>query len=348
MANQQSRQATAPGRIRDKEGDASAKPREQQGSLERPDTRRRLYGRGKDLTPQLTQRDGGAERLATGLGWFSIGLGLAEILAPKGLSRLIGLEKNHPILLRVLGAREIMAGIGILSERRPAGWVWSRVAGDAMDLSLLLAAYMNPDSNKARVTLATASVLGVTALDIYDAQKLGARPGAHGGLSYVETCTIMRPPEEVYGFWRDFRNLPRFMNHLESVDVIDERRSHWVAKGPLGATVEWDAEITDDTANESISWRSLEGSEVDNYGTVRFTRAPGDRGTEVRVEIEYNPPGGALGAGIAKIFGEAPEQQVKDDLSRFKQVLEIGEVVKSDASIYSGPHPAQPPEGNVE
>jgi uncharacterized membrane protein len=240
-----------------------------------------------------------------------------------------------------------MSGVGILTERKPAGWVWSRVAGDAMDLSLLCAALASDENDRGRLAVAAASVIGVTALDMYDAQKLGAEPGPHGGLDYVNAITINRTPEELYRFWRDFRNLPRFMEHLESVEVIDEKRSHWKAKAPAGTTVEWDAEIVEETPNELISWRSLEGSTVENYGTVRFTRAPGDRGTEVRVEVEYNPPAGALGAAIAKLFGEAPEQQIKGDLCRFKQVMETGEVVKSDSSIYRGPHPAQPPEGDV-
>jgi uncharacterized membrane protein len=287
------------------------------------------------------------ERLATGLGWFSIGLGLAEVIAPKSLARLIGSEGKYTNFIRVCGLREITAGIGILTNRRPAGWVWARVAGDALDLAALGVALMSEDSDKARVSLATAAVIGVTALDVLDAQKLSTDPGPHGGMARVNTITIHRSPEEVYQFWRDFQNLPRFMYHLESVQVIDDRRSHWVAKAPAGTTVEWDAEITDDRPNQLISWRSVEGSDVENYGSVRFEQAPGGRGTEVRVEIEYNPPGGALGAGIAKIMGRAPEQQIKDDLYRFKQVMETGEVVKSDSSIYPFPHPAQPPEGNV-
>jgi uncharacterized membrane protein len=243
-----------------------------------------------------------------------------------------------------MGLREITAGIGILTNRRPAEWVWARVAGDAADLTCLGVALMSDDSDRGRVALATAAVIGVTALDIYDAQKLSTRPGAGGAMAIVQAVTVNRSPEEVYRFWRDFQNLPRFMSHLESVQVIDEKRSHWVARAPAGGTVEWDAEIIEDRPNQLIAWRSLEGADVDNSGLVLFKPAPGGRGTEVTVEIEYNPPGGALGAGIAKIFGEAPEQQVKDDLYRFKQVMETGEVVHSDSSIHKGPHPAQPPE----
>ncbi|HVF91960.1 MAG TPA: SRPBCC family protein, partial [Blastocatellia bacterium] len=335
MAIQQTRRAPAPARVEDTQRDQSARGRDQMD---------RRYLRQREQRWQQKAKDSGEERIATGLGWFSIGLGLAEVLAPRGLARLIGLRKDHPILLRVMGVREILSGVGILTERRPAGWVWSRVAGDAMDLSLLGVALASSDNDRGRVALVTASVLGVTALDMYDAQKLSAKPGMHGGLAYAQAITIRRPAEELYRYWRDFGKLPQFMEHLESVQVLDERRSHWVAKAPAGTSVEWDAEITEDRPNELISWRSVEGSDVENFGSVRFVRAPGDRGTEVWVEVEYNPPAGALGAAIAKLFGEAPEQQIKGDLFRFKQVMETGEVVKSDSSIHRGPHPAQPPE----
>lgn len=158
-----------------------------------------------------------------------------------------------------------------------------------------------------------------------------------------KAITINRSPEEIYQFWHDFRNLPRFMDHLESVQMTGEKRSHWKAKAPAGTTVEWDAETVDDQPNQRIAWRSLMGAAVDNAGSVRFVPAPGGRGTEVHVELRYDPPGGALGATVARIFGEEPGQQVSDDLRRFKQVLETGEITRSDASV-RGKGPAQPPE----
>jgi uncharacterized membrane protein len=126
--------------------------------------------------------------------------------------------------------------------------------------------------------------------------------------------------------------------------VIDDRRSRWIAKAPAGATVEWEAEIVDDRPRELIAWRSLPEGDVPNQGVVRFIPAPADQGTEVHVELHYDPPGGKLGALVAKLFGEEPNQQVKGDLRRLKQVLEIGEVVHSDSSIHRGPHAAQPAE----
>jgi uncharacterized membrane protein len=146
------------------------------------------------------------------------------------------------------------------------------------------------------------------------------------GIKVEKSVTVNRPPEELYRFWRNFENLPRFMNHLESVRELGEGRSHWVAKAPAGKTVEWDAEIYNEKENELIAWRSLEGADIPNAGSVRFERAPGGRGTEVKVALEYDPPAGSLGAAVAKLFGEEPEQQVQEDLRRFKQVMEAGEV----------------------
>jgi uncharacterized membrane protein len=295
------------------------------------------------------------EKLARGLGWFSIGLGLAEVLTPRGVARIAGVRGNHTGLIRLFGLREIASGIGIFMQgRRPAGAVWSRVAGDALDLAALGAAFASPDSRKGRVAFATANVLTVTALDVLCAQQLSANNSTtKGGLTQVKkSITINRSPEELYQFWRNFENLPRFMNHLESVRTTAGNRSHWVAKAPAGTSVEWDAEVTEDRPNELIAWRSLEGSDVDNSGSVSFERAPGGRGTIVRVEINYNPPGGIVGAGLAKLFGEEPGQQTQDALRCFKQVMETGEVVVSEGTIWDNglltQRPAQPPPASDE
>ena len=153
---------------------------------------------------------------------------------------------------------------------------------------------------------------------------------AERGIKVEHSVTINRSPEELYGFWRNFENLPRFMNHLEAVHVTGENRSHWVAKGPAGTTVEWDAEVYNEKENELIAWRTLEGSQVASAGSVRFEPAAGGRGTVVRVVLKYDPPGGALGAAVARLFGENPEQQISEDLRRFKQLMETGEVASTE------------------
>jgi uncharacterized membrane protein len=300
------------------------------------------------------------EKIARGLGWFSIGLGLAEILAPGRLAKLIGVRGDHGVLLRMLGAREITSGIGILAGRRPnSNWMWSRVGGDAIGLTLLGAAFRQrrPKRNKLamataavagatalgaafrrrrpnrnKLAMVTAAVAGVTALDAILSRRLSRLNGARGAgaIRVAQAVTINRSPEEIYRYWRDFQNLPRFMKHLESVRATGDRRSHWVAKAPAGRTVEWDAEITEDRPNELIAWRSLEGADMDSVGSVRFERAPGGRGTIVKVEMRHSPPAGAVGATVGKLLGEGLEWEIKNGLRRFKQLMEVGEIITTE------------------
>jgi uncharacterized membrane protein len=144
------------------------------------------------------------------------------------------------------------------------------------------------------------------------------------GVRVEERIVLNRPRSEVYRFWRNLENLPRFMDHLESVTVLDEERSHWVAKGPAATRVEWDAVIHYEIPNELLAWRSLEGSDVDNAGSVHFS--PTENGdTEVRVVLRYDPPAGRAGAAVAWLFGEEPSRQVAEDLRRLKQVVEATE-----------------------
>jgi uncharacterized membrane protein len=272
-----------------------------------------------------TEFDG--ERLARGLGWLSVGLGVLGIMAPHSLARLLG-TRNHGILFRIMGLREIATGIGILTSRRTAGWLWARVGGDILDLVALGKAMKSQSAKPANIAAATVAVVGVTALDVCCSQKLS--DGTHKRdeiFNFKKTMLINSSPEELYRRWRNFENLPRFMKNLQSVEMIADNRSHWVAKGPAGKKVQWDAEITEDRPNELIAWRSLDGAKVDNSGRVRFEPAPGERGTLVSVEMQYKLPAGKAGATLAKIFGRAPEQEVEEDLRRFKQVMETGEII---------------------
>ena len=143
---------------------------------------------------------------------------------------------------------------------------------------------------------------------------------------HIEKSIIIdKSPEEVYRFWREFENLPRFMKHLEAVKCTGLNRWHWVAKGPAGTNVEWDAEIYNEKPNELIAWRSLEGADLTNAGSVHFTVA-GERGTEVKVNLNYNVPGGKISALLAKLFAQEPGQMIEEDLRRLKQVLETGKI----------------------
>jgi len=332
------------------------------------------YGRrdadqvGDPYTEAYSRGDGGQssqgplgdpERVARGLGWFSIGLGLAQIAAPRTVARVIGVnddDTNRNTMLAI-GVREIASGVGILTRERPVGPVWTRVGGDLMDLALLSRALRSGRSEKNRVAAATAAVVGVTVLDVLTGQGLRREAGTERrtdgagrtqgqGIEVRRAITVWAPQDEVYRFWRNFENLPRFMQHLESVRVLDDRRSHWKARAPAGMSVEWDAEIIEDRPNELIAWRAVDRADVPNRGLVRFQPSP-QGGTEVHVELSYEPPGGRLGSIVAKLLGEEPDIQVASDLRRFKQVMELGEVVQSEATVLGRPHPARPPENPV-
>ena len=165
------------------------------------------------------------------------------------------------------------------------------------------------------------------ALGIHNDHRRGRKRGVPYGLGIRvdKSITISRPRAEVYRFWRNLENLPRFMRHLEAVTEIDNTHSHWTAKAPAGRTVEWEAEIINEKENQLIGWQSMEHAMVENAGSVHFEDAPDGQGTVVSIELQYNPPGGSVGAALARLFGEEPGQQIGEDLERFRQLMENGE-----------------------
>jgi uncharacterized membrane protein len=295
-----------------------------------------------------------SDRLARALGRFSTALGLAQTTAPQAVSWLSGVDDSARAraLMPLFGARELGHGALLLGSRRPGPWVWTRVAGDALDLTLLVRTRRHrTGGRKLRATVATAAVAGVSALDLYTAVRSARRSteGAPDSLHAHASITVARPRSEVYRYWRAFESLPAFMEHLEAVRTYGDGHSHWVAKAPVKKKIEWDAEVVEDRPGELIAWRSLKGADVENAGSVHFRDAPGGQGTEVRVELDFTPPGRYAGAAVAKLIGEHPQQQVRDDLRRFKQVMEVGEVVRSEGSPEGAhtrrlarQHPAKP------
>jgi uncharacterized membrane protein len=290
------------------------------------------HGKGRKMTTNkargTTENGKGLERLAKGLGWFGLGLGIAEIAFPRVLARLIGV-RPHQRLFPALGLREVVSGIGIIAQERPTGWMWSRVAGDAMDLALLGAAATSEETDEERWRVATGSVGAVTLLDLVCAFWLTRRSGSQVS-GIVQTITINSSPEELFKFWRNPENLAGVMRELESVTRTGPGRSHWVANMPGGRKVEWDAEIIDEVPDRSISWRSRSDGAVSHEGRVQFIPGPGDRGTIVRVEMNYRPFGGSLTRRLLSLFGQAPEQKIQLDLYRLKQVMETGSVITTE------------------
>jgi uncharacterized membrane protein len=270
------------------------------------------------------------EQLARGLGWLSLGLGIAELLAPRTIGRLTGVP-IPPTLARLYGAREIACGIGLLTQDEPTPWVQARVAGDALDLATVAAGVLVPGAPRRRVAIAAALVAAVAAVDLYCTHKLLERGKRSPPRHVRASIDVARSRDEIYRFWRNLANLPRIMPHLDSVQVLDDIHSHWVAKGPAGARVEWDAEIIDDVPNERLAWRTVEGSRIYNAGSVAL-HAAGAGSTRVSVELLYDPPGGSLGLTVARFFGRGPDRAVHADLRAFKELLESGEFSSDPAS----------------
>jgi uncharacterized membrane protein len=271
--------------------------------------------------------------LGRGLGVFSIGLGLAELAAPSAVAKFIGVDNCGvvPTTLRAFGAREILTGLGLLAKPQAAMGPWARVFGDMLDLAFLGWAMGSKSLNRPRTLGAIAAVAGVAVIDAYAGVR---RQRRIMGEPVRQAITINRSPDEIYAIWRNFEQLPQFMTWVESVRDLGNGRSHWKVRTPAGASIEYDAEIVEDVPGHRIAWRSLPGATVPNSGQVTFIAAPGNRGTEVIVDMQVAAPLGKTVAGA----------EAKGDLRRLKQVLETGEIMKSDASIHRGPHPAQPSE----
>jgi uncharacterized membrane protein len=277
--------------------------------------------------------EGDQTRLTKFLGWFSIGLGVAEVVAPAMIARISG-TRNHSALIRAYGLREIAVGAGILTKQDPAPWLWMRVAGDVLDLASLAGGARS--GKKIATAGAIAAVAGVTALDILSAQRESAPdravPKPKRDTERAEASVIIgRSPEECYQFWSDVENFPRFVPEVRSVRPTGGKTSHWVA-GLEGQSrqIEWDSETTEDPGDRRITWQSLPESDIYIAGEASFLPAPGERGTMVRVQIDFDHPGRSITAPISRMMGKHPEQILYKSLRRLKSLLEIGEIITTE------------------
>jgi hypothetical protein len=269
------------------------------------------------------------EPLADFLGWFSLGLGVPQVAAPGAVCRAIGVRKDpgSRAWIRLVGVRELSAAAGILGQRRPAPWVWARVAGDAMDLTLLVTALLTRRERPRRILAAIGMVQGIAVADVVAAVRLRRdepdQQDDDRSTHLTAAITVRRAPEDVYRFFREQRP-------------------------PPGAKPEWTVEVLADEPNERLAWRAIDGGQVTVSSTAWFSPAPGERGTEVRLEVEYGVPAGILGGAIAAVLG-ASRRQAREDLRRFKQLLEAGVVARSEATpegtgkrAFPRQRPAQP------
>lgn len=284
-----------------------------------------------------------AFHLSHAVGLTSIGLGVAQLVAPNLVGAITGVDRGlkRSMGLRATGLGDLALGLGVLLRPRRPGPLWARVAADALGIGLLAWSIRGKRSGRDRAIASLMASAGLMALDAYATAKVTS---AHEAAAppVMFSVTINKTPAEVYAFFRRLENLPLFMDYLQSVEQTGER-SHWVARLPVVGTVSWDAELVVDQPGERIEWETVKGSVFAHKGTVTFAVGPGGKGTEVRVQMEAGLPGTPVSATFAKLL---TKPQIKGDLRRLKQVVETGEVLFSDASSHRKPHPAQPsPDG---
>jgi uncharacterized membrane protein len=268
--------------------------------------------------------------VSEGLGVLSLGIGLAALLAPRQVGELIGVPKR-PKTIQLIGMREAASGIGLLSGRQSGAWLWSRVAGDLIDLAVLMTSQRG--ASRSRATASTAVVAAITAVDLAAAiqhSRVRRRPAAPADVYIDHTIIVNKSPLECYEFWRDLSNISRFTRRLKKVTVHENGRLHWVMTIPGGGSVEWDAQLTVQRPGEKLAWRSLTHQPFSHAGSIRFAAAPGGRGTFVTVGLHYRLPTGVLAAGLAKLLGPDPLGEVREDLRRFKQLIETGEIATTE------------------
>jgi uncharacterized membrane protein len=262
------------------------------------------------------------------LGVLSVGLGLAALLAPRKLATACGISRAQR-LLPLVGARELASGAGLLSGRQTEMWLWSRVIGDVMDLAVLATAHDGMPGGRRRVSATAAVVAAITAADVVAAVQQSREGGTLPGRAaspdvYVDrTVIVNKTPQECYDFWKDLTNIPRFSSRVKTVTVRQDGASHWVLSGPAGSSLEWDSRVTVDRPGERLSWKSVSDSPFSHAGSVQFSAAPGGRGTFVSVSMHYRSP---LSATLARLVGTDPFGEIREDLRRFKQLIETGEI----------------------
>ena len=283
---------------------------------------------------------GSTAHLATTLGWLSLGLGLSGLLMPQTMARIAGITPRNA-WLRAIGTRELISGAGLLLRPNKPGWLWSRVIGDAMDLGLLTLATRAAASaalRPRRIGFISAALAGVTVLDLLVAYEQTARmrqPGLspHEGATrrsdlvhVMKSIDINRDTESCYRFWRDISNLPRFMQHVEAIEHVSATHARWQVRGPLGQHQTWETELTSDIPGQQIAWRTRAGSGLAHAGTIHFSPAPARRGTRITIDFQYHAPLGKAGRLLMRVLGDDPSQQASEDLRRFKQLVETGEI----------------------
>ncbi len=282
---------------------------------------------------RLSQVQRGTDLFARALGVFSIGLGAAECTAARRLSDTIGIE-THPGLVRFLGIREIANGVGILAAPRRPQLLWSRVGGDAIDLTLMGIAFGSPRTRRLRLLTAIGAVAGVTALDVLCARLMSRKRYRHvesrwltgrRGVRLQKSISINRSPDDLYRFCREFSNLPKILDNVESITEPIAGEYEWHVSGPRSKHFKWMTKIIEDRPNQLISWRTLHPASIENSGSIRFVAGQDGRGTIVRVELLHRPTKQGINSAI-RMLSPRIEFRLSEALRRLKAFMETGEI----------------------
>ncbi len=263
---------------------------------------------------------------ARSLGWLSLGLGITAALAPRALARLTGLGEATTAL-RLIGCRELASGAGLLTQPTAPRWLWSRIGGDMIDLLFVSSALRRGNPGRTRALRTLGVLAAITAVDLTASLRASREePRGLRGVSFAEALIVNKAPEECYRFWRDTSNLPKFISALESVTAVREGLSRWVFRGPSRRRWEWISQVIADEPGSHIGWRSIESPQMEHAGSVHFRAAAGKRGTLVRVSMHYRPVAGRNAVHAGRLIEAWPRFEVREDLRRFKQLIETGEI----------------------
>lgn len=260
--------------------------------------------------PSIAGVNGGTSKLATGLGYFSLGLGAAQLVSPSGVNRLIGVgdDAHSRFWQRVVAAQELSAAAGILGQRRPVQWLWGRSAADVVHLTMLARCWHRRPASPARLAAAIGSVIGTFALDTCASARMTSQPQSTRQGAPVNTkasITVGGAREEVQRSWQEFERSGDPVSRLGPIEVVEVQPGH------------------------STRFRIADPAST---GIARFVDAPGNRGTEIHLELDDGASGGRVGEVVKRVSGEDPQQRARDDLRRFKQFAEAGEIVRSDGA----------------
>lgn len=260
-----------------------------------------------------------SRKLAQGIGWYSIALAVVELISPKTVNQTIGIKDDplHHNLVRVRGVRELISGIGIVASRKPAGYLWSRVAGDVIDFALVGQALTHRRNNKQKLLIATAAFSAVALLDVVAALSQTHKKDTPN-LRLKRSIKVNGTPDELYELWRQPETLPKIMKHFAEFTHIDAQRSHWKIPAAVGPALEWEAVIVEEREGKYLRWESLPGTTLPTRGWVNFrSLGKGDK-TEVCLCLDFEPPAGALGEAALKLVQGIPNGLVQDMLNQFK------------------------------